>query len=273
MFHILTEGERLALFKGGRYRTLRGPGIILYSPFGGERVRLRIGQVVTVASEGEVIVRGRRIPAQIERAAGGWLKIVGFDEASVPARLVVAEAESDSPSRQPPSRRPKSSVRARPTGAKFWVGLVVVLGFASVCLGGGMWALDRVLLQYSLDERGQVASGEILRKEGKEEIRGVPGGNTQDTVYEITYRFRVGAKTVIGTERTDPRQFFDAHPGDAIRIRYLPDDPSRNRPQGYSLTAGDWVGTGLGLVAGVFFLIVAVGMIVTRIRKPVSPGG
>jgi hypothetical protein len=259
MFHILPEGERIASFKAGRYRALRGPGIVFHSPFGGDYVRLRVGQIATVVSEREVIVGDRRMPARVESRGGSQMRIVGFDETTAPARPVVAQAEDDSPFRKPPVRPTNSSASARPTGARFWFGLVVVLGLAAVCLGGGLWALDRVWLQYSLGEQGQIAVGQVLRKETI--LR-----DPRHTVYEITYRFHVDGQTVTGTERADRTRFFHTKSGDVIRIRYLPDDPYRNRPEGYSLTASDWLGTAIGLGAGVFFLVVSAGMIVARVR-------
>jgi regulator of protease activity HflC (stomatin/prohibitin superfamily) len=51
MFHILREDERIAVFRRGRYRGLKGPGIVIVFPPAGQWVKLRVGdtgQLITI---------------------------------------------------------------------------------------------------------------------------------------------------------------------------------------------------------------------------------
>jgi hypothetical protein len=94
MFHILRDDERIAVFRQGRYRGLRGPGLVIIFPPAGRWVKLRVGdtaQLVTVelARFGKV-----NVPVTGENITTSTVRIAGFaDDLRPPRPCVVSTGQ------------------------------------------------------------------------------------------------------------------------------------------------------------------------------------
>lgn len=153
----------------------------------------------------------------------------------------------------------------KPGPRSFWIGLPLMLLFAGSGLGGSSWAIDRIVLEKSLYESGVLTSAALVRKEevGAHTSPRTSGG----TVYRLIYRFDGGAGEIEGAARVSAKQFFSLRPGQSFQVRYLPEDPTRNLPDGSRLSGLFYIFAIVGGVVGLGASVVVVGMILTRIRE------
>lgn len=139
-----------------------------------------------------------------------------------------------------------------------------MLLFAGAGLGGSGWAFDRIVLERSLYDRGLVTNGVLLRKT-------IVDGHTSpstssDTVYNLTYRFDGGTGPIESQNRVSSSMYFSVEPGESLPIRYLPDRPQRNLPDGSHLSNLFWIFAIFSFIIGLGASVVVVGMTVTKIR-------
>ena len=169
--------------------------------------------------------------------------------------------------REPPTMsNGKDTDRApSPPPYAFWIGLPLMLLFVGAGFGGGTWALDRILLERALYKDGEVIPGILLRKSAHHTKAAF--GGTNKTVYTVSYRFEVDAGTVYNEARIEGKRFYPLKNGDSIDIRYLPDNPEKNLPDGSRLSGLFIFFAAFGFVIGSGALVVVIGMIVDRARK------
>jgi hypothetical protein len=146
----------------------------------------------------------------------------------------------------------------------FWVGLALMAVFACAGVGGGTWALERVLLERSLYAEGRVTSGIVLQKRTNE-TKGSSGG-TKSTTYSVRYRFEAGPRTVTDEARIERSRFYDLSEDAAIQVRYLPDDPEESLPDGSRLSGLFLFYVVFGYAIGLGALTAVCGMIAGRVR-------
>jgi hypothetical protein len=146
----------------------------------------------------------------------------------------------------------------------FWLGFLVMLLFAGAGFFGSSWAFDRILLEKALYDRGVVASGRLLEKRQIESNTSQRA--SEGTIYELTYRFETDSGIRTGESRVSAEKFFSLQRGDPLEVRYLPDAPGRNLPEGSRLPGLFWMFAVIGLIVGLGAIVVVIGMVVTRLR-------
>lgn len=98
MIQVLRDDERLALFRVGQYRGLKGPGIVVYLPILDTTVRLRVGDIGNLMTCETALFERASIPVSGDELDGSQIEIVGFDDSLSPSRPRVATLK---PSRLP----------------------------------------------------------------------------------------------------------------------------------------------------------------------------
>jgi hypothetical protein len=94
-----------------------------------------------------------------------------------------------------------------------------------------------------------VSTGRIVGKS----IEHIRRGSTENTMFVIVYQFTTAAgEAVNGREVLQRRAWEAVHEGDAILVRYLPDDPKRNREASKGGIGGAVIGGLAGLLMGSF---------------------
>ncbi len=86
MIQVLRDDERLALFRHGEYQGLKGPGVVVYLPFFGVRVRLRVGDMGSLMTSELARFGDAVVPVVGEGLSGSRVRIVGFDDSHSPPR-------------------------------------------------------------------------------------------------------------------------------------------------------------------------------------------
>lgn len=116
----------------------------------------------------------------------------------------------------------------------------MVAGCAAVLFGAA--CLYGYLVGERLEAEGVTTKAVVTRVYSREESRPASGyrgwrRSRKVTVYLLDYRFRVDGRTYDAQVRRAGR-LMTARTGDSLVVRYLPDDPSVNRPERDS--AGDY---------------------------------
>ncbi|GMR15754.1 MAG: hypothetical protein BMS9Abin31_0043 [Gammaproteobacteria bacterium] len=153
-----------------------------------------------------------------------------------------------------------------PSPYAFWIGLPLMLLFVAAGIGGGSWALDRIFLEDTLYKNGEVIQGIVFEKKKIEGAR--HSDSLRTTIYEVSYSFEIGSRSIIKSDvRIEGQRFSFLKKGEAIDIRYLPSNPYKNLPDGSRLSNLFTFFAIFGFIIGLGALVVAVGMIVDRVRK------
>ncbi|HEX5360480.1 MAG TPA: DUF3592 domain-containing protein [Fluviicoccus sp.] len=131
--------------------------------------------------------------------------------------------------------------------------IAVVICAALLILGpvvvAATWAA--YLTDSRIESQGSRADAVILNKDV---VRSADG----DTDYSVAYQFRLPTGQPVNAERIVPRTVWsNLHPGTKIVIRYAPDEPGRNFPEGGGVTSvlapilASFVFGGLAILGGV----------------------
>lgn len=120
-------------------------------------------------------------------------------------------------------------------------------------------------MEHALYKDGKVTSGFVLKKKMFESKASI--GSTQKTVYSINYRFEVDTRCISNVARIERKLFYTLKNGSSIVIRYLPNDPNKNLPDGSRLSSLFIFFTVFGFIIGLGELVVVIGMIVDKVRK------
>ncbi len=141
-----------------------------------------------------------------------------------------------------------------------------MLLFVGAGIGGGSWALDRILLERSLYKKGEVTKGVVFERKKIEGAR--HPGNLRTTIYEVSDSFKVGSRSIIKSDvRIEGERFSYLKKGESIDIRYLPSDSNKNLPDGSRLTNLFTFFAIFGFLIGLGALVVAIGITRDRFRK------
>ena len=162
----------------------------------------------------------------------------------------------------------KKAVRPQFKSRNFWIGLPVVLLFASACWIGFLYAGNQILTERGVGEqdlveevgRGVVASGAVIEK-----TRQHSNDSSQDT-FSVTYEFRTPAGLTIHREiRVEPELWYRLKENSPIKIRYVPDRPEINLPDGRHMAGFYYVGGGIALAGALLFTVVLIGMLAKKL--------
>jgi regulator of protease activity HflC (stomatin/prohibitin superfamily) len=86
MIQVLRDDERLAVFRMGKYKGLKGPGIVVYLPILEATVRLRVGDTGNLITCETADFGGMSIPVTGDELSGSRIEIVDFDDSLSPPR-------------------------------------------------------------------------------------------------------------------------------------------------------------------------------------------
>ena len=135
---------------------------------------------------------------------------------------------------------------AAPYGAT----LTLVFGLAMLLCGVLVNAHER-----RFERECHEAGGTVLKKDKRKKYKVKCGGETE-WLYSVSYTFQTAEHQAIRGEADVTKEVWDGlQPGNALRIRYLPGEPERSRPDGYSpaQSAG-----ALAIVGGVLMFLAVV---------------
>jgi len=146
----------------------------------------------------------------------------------------------------------------------FLIGFPFMLFFVFAGIGGGLWALDRILLERILYSDGKLISGVVLQKIESN----TKGDNAvHKRVHYIKYRFKVNNRSIVNEARVEGEHFTRLKPGGSIGIRYLPDEPDKSLPDGSHLSRLFILFVIFGFIVGLGASVVAIGMLVDKFKK------
>jgi hypothetical protein len=94
----------------------------------------------------------------------------------------------------------------------------------------GLFLMTAGIIQGVREQRfaatGKLGNGRVVAKS----IEHVRRGNTENTIFVVAYQFTTAAGEPVNGREVLPRRAWEAvHEGDAISVRYLPDNPKTNR--------------------------------------------
>lgn len=254
---VIPDDQRLAVLRDGRAYRLVGPGIVFvlnwpgtrYCPiFIGDR-----GQLVTVdrAQFGDT-----RLPVVL-RGAGtsSTVHVVGFHDNSI---VVAGDDETSRIVGKPVSE--EEATPQRYTAVGFWIGLPLVLLLAVVSWMGVRYASDQIHTERAVYERGLLTTGTVVQKILYHQTR------TGEQTHYITYAFQTPAGATIRNEeiRVEPDVWNGLRENGPIAIRYVPEQPELNLPDGWHMTDFYYLVGGIALAGALLFSVVTVGMLVKK---------
>jgi hypothetical protein len=149
---------------------------------------------------------------------------------------------------------PRYSARA------FWIGLPVVALLAAACWMGAMHAEDRVITERAVYERGVLTTGTVVKKTLYH--RTYQGEQT----HYITYSFRTPEGSTFRKEiRIESHVWNTLREGGPLTIRYVPDRPSQNLPDGWHMTSYFYLVGGMAFGGALLFSVIAAGMLIKKL--------
>ena len=162
-----------------------------------------------------------RCPAPVRKRRIGS-RTCGVRNSVAPAKIV--------PKRSRICRKNAKFVVRMHTKHRRWM---LVAGCAAALFGA--LCLHGYLVGERLETEGVTTKAVVTRVFSREESRPAPGyrgwrRSRKVTVYLLDYSFRVGGETY-GAEVRRAGRLMTARTGDSLVVRYLPDDPSVNRPE------------------------------------------
>jgi hypothetical protein len=157
--------------------------------------------------------------------------------------------------------KPGPGPKAGYTPLAFWIGLPLVLILAVASWLGVRYAAGQIHGEQIVYAHGVLTMGQVVKK-----IRYHRTRQGEQTDY-ITYTFRTQAGTTMRKEEIRVEAgFWNALKANGpIAVRYVPEKPELNLPDGWHMTRFYYLAGAIALAAALLFSVVAVGMMVKKI--------
>jgi hypothetical protein len=260
-FRVISDHQRLALLRDGRGCRLVGPGVILAMKWPGRRhFLISRGDCGPLVTKDQAQFGDARLPVERQGCStSGTVQIIDFRKNVI---VVAPGPEEAGPSRAATHRvavRKAAPVRYSPLA--FWIGLPLVLCFAVVCWLGVWYAADQIHTERVVYARGVSIAGTVVEK-----IQYFQTMLDEQTHY-ITYVFQIPSGATVCREkiRVEPAVWNSLRPSGPISIRYVPDAPELNLPDGWHMTRFYCLAGGIALTGALLFSVVTVGMLVKKL--------
>lgn len=148
----------------------------------------------------------------------------------------------------------------RYTRWSFRIGLPVILFFAAVSWTGVWYAADQIMTERAVYQRGVVIAGTVVEKIF---LRNTDAG---EQAHYVAYQFGPPAGATISNKiRIESAAWHRLREKGPIAIRYVPDKPELNLPDGWHMQDFYYLVGGITLAGALFFSVVLVGMLVKKL--------
>jgi hypothetical protein len=145
------------------------------------------------------------------------------------------------------------------TRQSFWIGLPVVLFFAVISWMGVRYAAGQISTERIVYQRGVLITGTVDEKINYRQTE------VGEQTHYVTYTFRIPADlTVRNKIRIEPMMWDHLKENGPIAIRYVPDRPELNLPDGWHMENFYYWAGGIALVGALFFTVVLIGMLIKK---------
>jgi hypothetical protein len=256
---VIRDNQRLAVLRGGRDCRLVGPGVIFVMKWPGRRYFLiSMGDRGQLVTQDEAQFGDTRLPVGLRGSpASTAVRVVDFQDNVI----VVVPEDAGSPNVASNPVPERKTVAVRYTPPAFWIGLPLVLFLAVASWMGVRYAADQIHTERAVYEHGVLTTGTVVRKILYHQTK-----NGEQTHY-ITYAFQTPAGTTIRKEeiRIDPDVWNGLRENGPIAIRYVPDKPELNLPDGWHMTSFFYLVGGIALAGALLFSVVTVGVLVKKL--------
>lgn len=254
---IVPERQRFALLRDDGFSRLLGPGVVFTLRLPGRRyVLLSIGDSCQLTAHDQGRFGEELLPVElIGPSTSSAARVTGFRSDAI----LVAGEDSEAPgieNEAAPTRR----AALRYTRRAFWVGLPVILLFAVVTWLGALYAADQILTEQKVYQRGVLVAGTV---EEKILYRQTDAG---EQAHYVVYNFRAPADFTIRNKiRIESAAWHQLKENGPIAIRYVPNKPELNLPDGWHMQNFYCLAGGIALAGALFFTVVLVGMVIKKI--------
>ena len=147
----------------------------------------------------------------------------------------------------------------RYTKQGFWIGLPVVLFFAGISWTGFWYAADQIITERMVYQSGKQIIGTVVKKILFHQTK------NGEQVHYIAYKFRTPANVTVSNKiRIEFVVWNSLRENGPIAIRYVPNRPELNLPDGWHMqTFYYWAG-GVALAGGLLFSTIFFGMLIKK---------
>lgn len=259
MLEIIPESARIAVFQDETYLGLKGPGIVVQLPLPRRKsVRLSIGDRGRLISLNKARFKDMVVPVSLaEPTTQTDIAIKAFAGSTI---VVSGGLESVGPA---PVRDDEEASPTRATGRlsppQFVAALLVMLIFFGAGWGVACYAHTRLSREQTVYRDGIVTTGLVFHKTSS------PSSDSPTTYY-LAYAFESPRGRITGEVEVDTALWHKAKPGGPIAVRYVPDNPETNLPEGVRFAKRYLFACLFSSVVGLLSTIVIVGIIVNQLR-------
>ncbi len=261
---VISKRQRLAERREGSFCRLLGPGIVFLNLPGRQYTPVSIGDHCLLVTSGQARFCEALLPVELQGSAKStMLFVTGFRHNTI---LVAAERVEASRVAGEPAPTQKAAPRFTRRG--FWIGLPAILFFAIISWMGVWYAADQILTERTVYLHGVLTTGTVAEKiylvqtkEGEQE-------------HYVTYTFHTPANgMVFNTIRIDPTVWNHLTQNGPIAIRYVPDKPELNLPDGWHMENFYYLAGGAAAAGAVLFSIALIGMLIKKLSGGYPPEG
>ncbi len=149
----------------------------------------------------------------------------------------------------------------RYTTRSFWIGTPIVLFFCVICWLGARYAITQITTEQTVYRHGSTVTGKVLKK--------IFHKNSEywEQKHYITYVFQTpDGKNFHNKIRVKPESWRILKENGPITIRYIPEDPNLNLPDGWHMIRFYFLAGGMSLLGAFLFTVVLLGMLIKKIK-------
>lgn len=259
MLDIIAESERIAVFRDETYRGLKGPGVVVRLPLpGAKSVKLRIGDRGLLISSNTARFKNVVVPVVLDGPTTRTdVAIKDFTESLIIVTGNVESVSAPAPCDEEASHEPTKGRLSLPN---FVAGLLVMLLLTGAGWGAAYYAYSRLSIKRAVYRDGIRTVGRVLHKTSSS-----PSNRSTVQLY-LTYAFEAPNGRITNEVEVDEVLWSRSKEGAPIAVRYLPDTPEMNLPEGVHFADRYLLACLFSSVVGLLSTIVIVGMIANRLR-------
>jgi hypothetical protein len=254
---IVPEHQRLGLLRDGQSCHLLGPGIVFVLRLPGRQyVLISIGDHCRLMTYGHARFCGVLLQVELHGSAtSGMMRVIGFSR-----HTILVAGEDTEALRVEVEPVPAQKAVPQATRRGFWIGLPVILFFAAISWMGVWYSAGQITTERTVYQRGVLVAGTVV-----ERLHFRPIEVGEQTHY-VAYKFQTPADVTVRNEiRIDPEVWNCLTQNGPIAIRYVPDKPELNLPDGWHMEDFFYLTGGFAMAGAVLFSVVLVGMLIKKL--------
>jgi|WetSurMetagenome_2_1015567.scaffolds.fasta_scaffold17161_2 hypothetical protein len=253
-----SEKQRIAVLRNGHFKRLTGPGVVFLLNWPGKKhLLINVGDHGRLVSVDQAKFGNDILPVVLQGSAkSGDIRISGFQDNMI---LATAEDVAGHTGRDD-SLADEDSEQPRFKAKNFWIGLPVILLFCAVCWMGLFYAATQIFHEQQVYKKGVVAIGTVIKKIEHSSI------DSTDATYYVTYTFRTSTRNLVNDKvRIDYGLWNGFKVNGPIIVRYIPDQPEINLPDGTHMSEFYYWAGGVSLAGSLLFAVILFGMLIKKI--------